>query len=196
MSFKRCSKCKTLLPACFGHFYRQKATSDGYTSWCRICDRTKSREDKRIARLMGKVKKTTPEKGREYVTRSRNKDLEKSRLNDRECQKRRREKPEYRLMSNVGRRVRDMLTGRQGSTRNLAYSGEELVNHIKRQFVAGMTLENYGAVWHIDHIVPVTAFKIDGPDSDGFKACWALTNLRPLWAFDNMSKGSKNTHLI
>lgn len=45
-----------------------------------------------------------------------------------------------------------------------------------------MTWENYGKNgWHIDHIIPKSFFKFDSQEHPAFKACWALSNLQPLW---------------
>jgi len=46
-------------------------------------------------------------------------------------------------------------------------------------------------IWHIDHIRPISAFSFTVPEDPEFKECWALNNLQPLWAFDNLSKGGK-----
>jgi hypothetical protein len=62
-----------------------------------------------------------------------------------------------------------------------------------------MTWENYGkgpGRWHIDHIVPRTAFNFQSADDPAFRACWAITNLRPLWSAENIRKHAKRTHLI
>lgn len=75
------------------------------------------------------------------------------------------------------------------------YSLADLMAHLERQFLPGMTWANRGQ-WHIDHIVPVSSFEFTTPDCPGFKAAWALTNLRPLWATDNVRKSAKRTHLI
>lgn len=75
----------------------------------------------------------------------------------------------------------------------LGYSKKEFMAHIERQFLKGMNWDNFGE-WHIDHIVPVSFFiktKIDDP-----KIINALSNLRPIWAKDNLSKHSKITHLV
>lgn len=55
-----------------------------------------------------------------------------------------------------------------------------------------MTWENHGIHgWHIDHKIPVSAFKFKKPEDEDFKLCWSLKNLQPLWAFDNISKKNK-----
>lgn len=104
--------------------------------------------------------------------------------------------PQFRLLRNVRRAVCGMLTGKQGSSRHLSYTMEELKKHLERQFCDGMNWGNYGAAWHVDHIVPISSFNITGPNCEDFRACWALSNLRPLWADMNLSKGAKETHLI
>lgn len=75
------------------------------------------------------------------------------------------------------------------------YSLDELMRHLERQFLPGMTWENRGK-WHIDHIVPLASFEFTTPDCEGFKAAWAITNLRPLWALDNIRKNDQRTHLL
>lgn len=77
----------------------------------------------------------------------------------------------------------------------LGYTAKQLRQHLERQFTKGMSWDNYGE-WHVDHIVPVAEFRFTSPDDDAFKQCWALSNLRPLWAKDNLSKRHKRTHLI
>ena len=69
-----------------------------------------------------------------------------------------------------------------------AFVGDDLSGHLFRAIDAGEI--------HIDHIVPVAAFNITSLDDAAFKACWALANLRPMWAKDNISKGSKRLFLL
>mgnify|MGYP003386492334 CR=1 FL=1 len=77
----------------------------------------------------------------------------------------------------------------------VGYSVDELRVHIERQFIKGMTWENMGE-WHIDHIIPASSFYYATPIDPGFKAAWALTNLRPLWATANMQKSNKREFLL
>ena len=51
----------------------------------------------------------------------------------------------------------------------------------------GMTRYNYG-LWHIDHIRPCVSFDLKCPI--GQLHCFHYTNLRPLWAKDNLRKGA------
>lgn len=104
-----------------------------------------------------------------------------------------------RLESNVARGVhRGLTNGSKAGRRTfdlLGYSPDELKMHLEAQFTDGMTWRNYGE-WHVDHVMPLAAFNYETPDDFGFKMAWALTNLQPLWAKDNMSKGKRlpNNH--
>tara|TARA_Y100000389_G_C17272642_1_gene418825 strand:- start:49 stop:735 length:687 start_codon:yes stop_codon:yes gene_type:complete len=71
----------------------------------------------------------------------------------------------------------------------LPYTLEELISHLENNFTEGMSWENYGE-WHVDHIKPMASFTFDTIDDDSFNECWSLSNLQPLWAKDNLSKGS------
>lgn len=72
----------------------------------------------------------------------------------------------------------------------VGYTIQELIDHLTKLFKPGMNIENFGE-WHIDHIIPVSSFEIESIECDNFKKCWELSNLQPLWAVENMSKGDK-----
>jgi hypothetical protein len=55
--------------------------------------------------------------------------------------------------------------------------------HLEALFATGTSWENYGRVWEVDHIEPVTRF--DLTRSDEARACFALQNLRPLLVAEN-----------
>lgn len=85
--------------------------------------------------------------------------------------------------------------GGRGWQQLVDYSLEDLMRHLERQFLPRMGWDNR-SLWHIDHIVPVSAFDILRPGDSAFRAAWALTNLRPMWARENQRKSDKRTHLI
>jgi hypothetical protein len=58
--------------------------------------------------------------------------------------------------------------------------------YIEKQFKNGMTWENYGE-WHIDHWMPLASAKTEQELLNLFH----YTNLQPLWAKENISKGAK-----
>lgn len=73
----------------------------------------------------------------------------------------------------------------------LGYDLNMLIAHLASQFTEGMTLENYGSFWHIDHIIPKVEFHYDSYEDEGFKKCWGLPNLRPLKGKENIEKKDK-----
>jgi len=72
----------------------------------------------------------------------------------------------------------------------LGYTIHDLRVHLERQFTKGMNWDKFmkGEI-HIDHIHPKASF--DLLDSDEWRVCWSLPNLRPLWAKDNQKKHAK-----
>lgn len=68
----------------------------------------------------------------------------------------------------------------------LGYTPADLVAHFERQFVDGMSWDNRH-LWHIDHITPISTARTE---ADVIRLN-QLSNLRPLWATDNMRKGAR-----
>lgn len=94
--------------------------------------------------------------------------------------------------------IRSALRLRKGGRRwegIVGYSLAELVVHLERQFMPGMGWHNIDQ-WEIDHIIPRSSFLISNANDPEFRACWALTNLRPLWADANRIKSGKRLFLI
>ena len=103
--------------------------------------------------------------------------------------------PKYRLCARTRTAVYTCLKERnvakyRSTFQLLGYSIEELMAHLEKLFLDGMTWENYGE-WHVDHKKPMTSFKFDSVDDPEFKECWKLDNLQPLWGADNLSKGPR-----
>ncbi len=101
--------------------------------------------------------------------------------------------PAKKLRSRVSNQIwwslRDKKAGRRWES-IVGYDVHALMAHLASKFQAGMSWENYGK-WHIDHMIPVVAFEFESEEDDQFKKCFSLNNLQPLWARDNMSKGTK-----
>ena len=74
----------------------------------------------------------------------------------------------------------------QSSSEYLGCSFEQLKTHLEAQFQPGMTWENQGQ-WHIDHIIPLASAKT----IEEVYALCHYSNLQPLWAAENISKGAK-----
>lgn len=80
---------------------------------------------------------------------------------------------------------------KNGSTvKDLGCSINELKVYLEEQFKPGMSWNNYNKeTWHIDHIIPLCRFNLSNRE-EFLKACH-YTNLQPLWAKDNLTKGKK-----
>ena len=98
---------------------------------------------------------------------------------------------QFKLARNLRNRLYYAIKGlaKNGSAvRDLGCTLEELELYLESQFSEGMTWDNYGK-WHIDHILPLSSF--DLTDRKQLLEACHYTNLQPLWAKDNISKGDK-----
>ncbi len=69
----------------------------------------------------------------------------------------------------------------------LGCSVEDFKEHIKKQFVEGMSWDNWGKyTWHIDHIKPCAKFDLT-KESERY-VCFNYNNQQPMWAQENLSK--------
>lgn len=73
---------------------------------------------------------------------------------------------------------------------DLDCSIEEFKEYMESKFLPGMSWDNWSRDgWHIDHIRPL--YEFDLTDEQQFKEACHYTNLQPLWAKDNLSKGNR-----
>ena len=153
---------------------------------CLTCDRAAERQRRKKLRQL--KPKRTPLTSEEKLERDR-----KRKAKYRAAY---RADPMNRINRNISQVVRmhfrKMKTSKPsgGWCQVVGYSLAELKAHIEAQFTDGMSWENYGE-WHLDHIKPKASFAfLDSSDSE-FLECWALSNLQPLWAEENIFKGAK-----
>ena len=110
-------------------------------------------------------------------------------------QKKMKEDFTYRFNYRVGHAIYKAIRKEKGGRHwedLTGYTLSELIKHLESLFTPGMTWDNYGD-WHIDHIIPRTLWKYQKPEDREFKQCWALCNLQPLWAWENLRKGAHCT---
>lgn len=187
---KFCSNCKTEKQ--LSEFHSRKNHSGGVSDRCKSCTSSYTRERR------NKDKAAFDAASKEY--RARNKDAVRERARVYQ-NKRRQIDHKFRFRSAVGRLVANFLKRRGKSKKKhsffeaINYTKEDLVTHIERQFTKGMTWENYGS-WHLDHIIPNSSFNYTSMNDDEFKECWSLSNLRPMWGLENLSKSNKILTLL
>ena len=154
---------------------------------------------------VGERKSMTKERGRRWYKKNREKTIARAAKWKSENKGRVRERsridgvkfrstPEGKVTCFMRDSLRRCLKNKTDRTESiLGYTKYDLLIHLERQFVSGMSWGNHGE-WHIDHITPIKWF-IDNEITDP-KAINALANLKPEWASVNNSKGSRRTHLL
>ena len=99
----------------------------------------------------------------------------------------------YKLRKNLRNRLYQAIKNnyKTGSAvKDLGCSIEEFKRYIESLWQPGMTWDNYGPDgWHIDHKNAISKF--DLTNEEQLKKACNYTNLQPMWAKDNLSKGNK-----
>ena len=180
---KACSKCGTVKP--LDEFYFRSDKKHLRVSRCKSCVRASSKGNRKPydpSRVDSAKRRV---QNRDYYLRNSEKvkDLTKSYK-----ARKRASDPAFRLESNMRCRFTNAFSGNRKTSSVWALVGKDrdsLMDHLETMFTEGMTRDNYGE-WHVDHIRPVSSFS-DPADP----ACWHWSNLQPLWAKDNLSKGAR-----
>ncbi len=98
-----------------------------------------------------------------------------------------------KIKENLRSRLNKALEGKTKSLSTMFLIScdiDYLMYHLQSQFTKGMSWGNYGYYgWHIDHIKPCAKFDLIKESEQ--KLCFNFKNLQPLWAIDNLRKGSK-----
>ena len=101
--------------------------------------------------------------------------------------------PQYRMARYLRTKIRTALNKNSvdtSATYILGCSIEDLRKYLQELFTSGMTWQNHSRIgWHIDHIRPLSSF--DLTNEQEVKLACHYTNLQPLWAADNIKKGSR-----
>ena len=102
----------------------------------------------------------------------------------------RQESPQFLILTRLRAKLQYAFSrqGMKKTTATMALCGcdsDTLYKHIESQFKPGMTWENRRA-WHVDHIVPIASFDLRCPLQQVL--CFHFSNLRPLWAHENLSR--------
>jgi superfamily II DNA/RNA helicase len=121
--------------------------------------------------------------------------------------------PNFKLRDIISNAINQALK-KNNSSKNgnsclayLPYTIEELRAYLEGQFEPWMSWKNHGKydpkswkdndlmtwVWNIDHIIPHSTFNYTSMEDQAFKDCWALSNLRPLSAKQNILDGVNRT---
>jgi len=98
----------------------------------------------------------------------------------------------FKMTLSLRRRFNRAMRGKSKSESVLKLIGcsvEDFWIYLESKFETGMTRQNYGTVWHVDHIIPCAIFDLTKPEHQ--RRCFHFSNLQPLFAKDNLTKNSK-----
>ncbi len=164
---KVCSTCKKRLNC--AEFYKYSSYKDGLRPSCKNCfvkNQCKYQKDNIKDRLRYSNK---------YTSKRLKSDIS------------------FKLRTRIRQRLRIAIkcNYNKGSTIELlGCSIKHLKEYIESKFKPGMSWDNWSLKgWHIDHIKPLSSFDLNSPQQ--LKEACHYTNLQPLWALDNLTKGSK-----
>ena len=98
----------------------------------------------------------------------------------------------FKLRKTIRARIRVALKNDKKRSKTLKLLGVNNIivakKHLEKSFKPGMSWKNHGK-WHIDHIKPCSSFDLTKPSEQ--RECFHYTNLQPLWASENLSKGNR-----
>ena len=193
---KKCSKCKEDKP--HSSFGKQTKSPTGLQIYCKSC---KSRIDKEYRDDPVRYRELLDKKS-QYYHKVKNddwfKDYQKNRVRDYK-------KEMAALKANPDREIksklRKMTCGAFNRKRGVEWvkknnKTEVLLGadhftvreFLERQFLKGMTWDNYGTEWNIDHIIPLD---VAGDNVEIINKLCYYQNLSPIWKRDNFRKGFK-----
>jgi|DEB19_MinimDraft_3_1074340.scaffolds.fasta_scaffold124822_1 hypothetical protein len=147
-------------------------------------------EKNREALRLKSRRETERQKASRIRTRKFLTDEERREYARRYSAKRYRSDPQYRIALRCRTRLNEVCKrrGHEKST-TLKIDRKSLVEWLESKFQPGMTWENHGKVWHIDHIIPCAEFDLTDPKQ--VEQCFGYFNLQPLWTRDNLVKNAK-----
>ena len=198
---KTCTVCQEAFPATLEYFSNKEGKILRRCKKCLSLYNKKyyKKHQSKIIDNVKKFKEENPEYMKEWrsankekLTKQKRSWIDKNRelINSKE-RSRRKNDPNYKVKKNLRRRINEVIkkgTKSQSTMKLTGCSIEELLKHLESKFIDGMNWQNYGE-WHIDHILPCSSFDLTDPEQQ--QRCFHYTNLQPLWALDNIRKGSK-----
>jgi hypothetical protein len=160
-----------------------RPTSDN--KFCNNCNTTKDIDQFYFDKNRNNYKSTCKECKKIYAKNSR------KRINE-YVKKYKNNNPNIRIKASIGSRLSSFVKSQKKSYTLLKCIGcsyDYLLTWIEFQLYGGMTFDNYGTVWHIDHCNPCNNYNLS--DEEELLKCFNWKNLRPLYQEKNLIKGSK-----
>ena len=163
-----------------------------------MCDKEwKNNNKERVSQAKKAYRERNPEKVKESNRKWQNKTEQRRQWNldnpelrkeiGRRYYHKNKSNPLFRLNKNTRKSVWESLKkSKEGRHWEflVGFTLGELKRHLELRFADGMSWENYGSYWEVDHVKPLACCA-------SFGEAWNLGNLQPLTKYDNRSKGDK-----
>jgi len=183
IKIKLCSDCKENKEIHF--FYNNIKSYDGLTNVCKECNKIRNKNyyyktiDKQPIRRRIKYLKT------KEISIKRDNEYKKLRsINDKSFKLLRSLRDRHsKAVKNAGKEKKFRTTDLLGC------DSEYLKKYIELQFKNEMDWNNYGIIWNIDHIYPLS--KVDWNCIYETSKYCHYSNLQPMYIIDNIKKGNK-----
>jgi len=201
----KCSKCSVIKT--LDEFYK-------YSKVCRSCNNKKRREKYKTDDEHRKnlIKTATEFKHKKVIERQQQKQIEceaigienkkckycdcikskeKFRHNRLKCKDCERDEPVEKFKRYVRTRIYNCLRNKNKSKHSVEYLGcksEEYLTWILHHDL-NYNLDNYGSIWHIDHVIPLSKFDLNDEKQQLIAFNWR--NTMPLSANENLKKNNK-----
>ena len=200
---KKCKTCKTVKNINDFPIHSKNDLKIYYRTECIICNaiyRDKYRKSNHKIKIYQKL----------YKKKHYSENKEQYRIYQKEyLSEKRRIDPSIKIRENISRSINSHLksynSNKNGESclKHLSYSVQELKLYLESLFEPWMNWSNYGKydtnlwddnnistwTWQIDHIIPHSNFYYLSMTDENFKKCWALENLRPYSAKQNLLDG-------
>jgi len=219
METKICRKCNLEKDIC--EYHKDKTKKDGLFIYCKLCaiNRSKIYYKNHKEKILLSNKNSRSDYNKEYWEKNKEKEKERfkeyyynnlDKMKERQklykennpdklkiSQQKSKQKNKEKFKENnihiitwrtlLNNSLKRLNTKKENKTIELlGYSAQDLKEHLESKFLEGMSWDNRSQ-WHIDHIIPVSSFD----KSEKLSVVNSLENLQPLWAKDNLIKGSK-----
>lgn len=192
---KTCTRCKTIRQT--SEFYKDSKSKDGLSYYCKYCTKdavlkwiknNKEKYKENYKRNYLENKQARIQYANNYYIENREKHKKRS---AEYIKKRLLTDPMFKLSRCMRDRVFAAFKHKKWKKNSktqemLGADYKTVMGHIESRFKKGMTWDNQGE-WHIDHIIPLASAKTE---QELIQLCH-YTNLQPLWAEENLSKGDK-----
>ena len=194
---KKCSGPCGLVKS-IDEFYKSYTKSGAirYKNVCKSCNTIKCNEyiKKNHKKVLSSVRQYR-QNNKEKINKNYNRYTKERFEND----------PAFKLRRSISSWVAGRIS-KNGKTwlKCLNYTVNDLKNHLEKQFEPWMNWGNRGKFdpktwddndtstwkWQLDHIIPHSDLPYNDVEDENFKKCWALENLRPLSAKQNVIDGT------